>query len=367
MGQGMRNRFFESPHAATYILILLNSAIFGVTLIGSSPVRIDPAALLQYGALHKAVLIKHEYWRLIAYAFLHANVLHLGVNMLCIAAWSGILEHRLGATYFLLVYLASAIGGGIASIYGHPGAFLGVGASGAISGIVGALLCLTILGKLPLTPQFFAVTIGANAILATRAPHIDWYAHLGGFTAGFACCALLDSVEALNGYWLRCKFPEFAKFGIATGIFAAGLLYFQAQVLDSGDAWAIFGAGCFACLLAIKLADLMLAWRKGLAVFALLVATLYGALAFAAGSALSAAFPPSCAPLLSSAYGANISGLASLTNEACERAYALPAFLGLFIFAATLIFLRSELRRGVNDAGFVAAGFRAERNRRHGL
>jgi membrane associated rhomboid family serine protease len=120
MGQGGKRAFFESPHAVTYTLILLNSAAFGLCLLGNSLVRIDPATLLHYGALYQDALTRKEYWRLVAYAFLHANVLHFGLNMLCIAAWSGLLEQRLGATYFIVVYLASAIGGGIASVFGHP-------------------------------------------------------------------------------------------------------------------------------------------------------------------------------------------------------------------------------------------------------
>ena len=168
--------------------------------------------------------------------FSTCEALHFGLNMLCIAAWSGLLEHRLGATYFVILYLASAIGGSVASIYGHPGAFLGVGASGAISGIVGGLLCLTLLGKLPLSPQFFVITIGVNAMLAAKAPNVDWIAHLGGFTAGFASVALLDRLEAFNRYWLRCKFPEFVKFGIAiAAVFAAGLVYLGSPLSLGGD------------------------------------------------------------------------------------------------------------------------------------
>ena len=131
MGQQGRQVFFASPNAGNLCLILPNSAIFGLCLLGNSLVRIDHATLFHYGALYQDALTRKEYWRLLACAFLHANVLHFGLNMLCIAAWSGLLERRLGATYFIIVYLASAIGGSIASIYGHPGPFLSIGASGS--------------------------------------------------------------------------------------------------------------------------------------------------------------------------------------------------------------------------------------------
>ncbi len=371
LGEVMRRHasrpFFESPHAVTYILILLNCAIFGLTLIGSSLVRIDPATLFHYGALYKTALVQHEYWRLIASAFLHANVLHLGLNMACIAAWSGLLEKRLGATYFIIVYLISAIGGGLASIYGHADAFWGVGASGAISGIVGALLCLTMLGKLPLSPQFFVVTIGVNAMLAARMPNIDWIAHLGGFTAGFAACAVLDGVEAFYGYWLRCKFPEFVKFGIAAAILAAGLLFIELQAANGQDAWLFIGAGATASILAIKIADSILAQRKGLAVLAFATAVLYGSLAFVASRAMTNAVPFYCGHLRSFAGGGTYSSAVSFISAACEHTSVWPPVLAVTAFAAALFFLWPELRRGIGDVGFAASGFRAERKRRQGL
>ncbi|MBI4723590.1 MAG: rhomboid family intramembrane serine protease, partial [Rhodomicrobium sp.] len=295
MGQRGSQTFFESPHAVTYVLILLNSAAFGLTLLGNSLAQIDPATLFHYGAIYKDAVTRKEYWRFIAYAFLHANVLHFALNMLCIAAWSGLLEKRLGATYFILVYLASAIGGGVASLYGHPGPFLTVGASGAISGIVGGLLCLTILGKLQLSAQFFVITIGINAALAARVPNVDWMAHLGGFTAGVAACALLDALETLNRYWLRCKFPEFVKFGIATAAFAAVVLFHSRKPLQADiDILASAAAGSAVILLVTKLADLILARPKGLAVLVFAIAAFYGGLLLLVSSAMTDTLPAYC-------------------------------------------------------------------------
>lgn len=272
MRRAVKQTFFESPHAVTYTFILLNGAVFALTLIGSSLMRIEPATLFQYGALYPDALKRHEYWRLVAHAFLHANLLHLALNMLCIAAWAGLLEHRLGATYFTFAYLASAIGGGVASLYGHAGAFMTVGASGAISGIVGGLLCLAMLGKMALSPQFFLITIGANVALGARVPNVDWMAHLGGFTAGFAACAILDGVEHINRFWLRCKFPEFVKFGFAgAAVSAAGYLAFEMPPASSDLLRQALVAGVI-LISAIKLADLLLAARRGLGLLALGIA-----------------------------------------------------------------------------------------------
>jgi rhomboid protease GluP len=364
MGRGGKQAFFESPHAVTYSLILLNAAVFGLTLIGNSAARIDPATLNDYGALTRDALSRHEYWRFVTHAFLHANVLHFALNMLCIAAWSGLLENRLGPAYFILVYLASSIGGGVASFYGHQGTFLTVGASGAISGIVGGLLCLTILGKLPLPAQFFLVSIGANVALGARVPNVDWMAHLGGFTAGFASCALLDGLEHLNRQWLRCKFPEFVKAGfVAAALFAICYLYFEGAPAQ-GDLLRTaltLGAGA---LIAVKLADLILALRKGLAIAAVSIALLYGAIAFAAGTAFGGNIPKLCQIALASK---PLQDARPYIGAACQQAAFWPMLLAIITFAGALLVLRPELRRGLSDVGFVAATLRAERNRRSGL
>jgi rhomboid protease GluP len=369
MGQRGKLAFIASPHAATYTLILLNSAVFGLSLLGSSLARIDPATLFHYGALYQGALSRQEYWRLIAYAFLHANVLHFGLNMLCIGAWCGILEHRLGATYFLIVYLASAIGGAIASIYGHPGAFLGVGASGAISGVVGALLCLTLLGRLTLSAQFFVVTIGANVLLAARVPNVDWAAHLGGFAAGFISIAVLDGLEVFNRYWLRCKFPEFAKLGIAiAAVFAAWFLILQTPLASDGDLAARAVEGSTALLIAIKAADLILGRPKGLAILALAIAALYAALAAIGLSALAGRLPAYCINALDLTKAKTwAASAAPYVEAACRNTGLWPLVLAPFVFVAGLMLLRPELRRGLNDVGFIPNTLRAERRRREGL
>jgi rhomboid protease GluP len=289
--------------------------------------------------------------------------------MLCIGAWSGLLEHRLGSTYFLIVYLASAIGGAIASIYGHPGPFLGVGASGAIFGVLGALLCLTLLEKLALSAQFFVVTIGANVILAARVPNVDWAAHLGGFIAAFFSVALLNSLEGLNRYWLRCKFPEFVKLGIAiAGAFGAWFVYLRTPLEGGSDSAMRIVEGSLALLVTIKLADLVLSRPKGLAILALAIAALYAAVAAIAVSATADRFPAFCMSALDLAIADKWApGAAGFIDAACGHTGLWPLVLAPLVFVASLLLFQPELRRGLNDVGFIANTFRAERRRRQGL
>ena len=70
------------------------------------------------------------------------------MNMLCLVLWGGHLERRVGPAYFLVIYLCAMVFGAIIGNGIHSTPYLTVGASGATSGILGALLCLWILGKL---------------------------------------------------------------------------------------------------------------------------------------------------------------------------------------------------------------------------
>src|ERR1043165_9756329 len=125
-GQG----FFENPHAAVYLLIAANLAIFAMCVRQSGGETLSTELLFRNGAMYSAAIERREYWRLIAYGFLHANLLHVATNMLCLALWGGHLEKRVGSFYFIVIYVLALIGGAIVGLYTHTGPYLTVGASG---------------------------------------------------------------------------------------------------------------------------------------------------------------------------------------------------------------------------------------------
>ncbi|MBV9219952.1 MAG: rhomboid family intramembrane serine protease, partial [Methylobacteriaceae bacterium] len=145
----------ERPHTATFLLIAANLLVFGLCLFASSAKTISPEVLFENGAMYSQAMQRQEWWRLVAHAFLHADPLHLATNMLCLVLWGGLLEKRAGPFYFLVIYICAAIAGAILSDVHNSQPYLTVGASGAISGILGALLTLWILGKIDLSAQFF--------------------------------------------------------------------------------------------------------------------------------------------------------------------------------------------------------------------
>src|SRR5689334_24446243 len=121
--------FFETPHAAVYALMTATVLLSGFCFIQSEGPSASPDLLFRYGGMYSTALARHDYWRLVAYGFLHVNFVHLTTNMLCLVLWGAHLERRVGAAYFLFIYLASMILGAIIGDALHHSPYLTVGAS----------------------------------------------------------------------------------------------------------------------------------------------------------------------------------------------------------------------------------------------
>jgi hypothetical protein len=223
-------------------------------------------------------------------------------------------------------------------------------------------MCLWILGKLDLRFDFFAINIGLNIAFAISNSRIDWGVHLGGFAAGLIACALLDLVEKINARLLRCKFPEFVKVNFALLACAAAALWVwigQPQATaTSFPGWAVAAALAGAGCLVVKLADLALSMKKGLAIVIAGLGVANAAVVMIGGWK----FASSC-----EARRAGGPAALDLLNAFCSAPLLATALVALGAVALTLLVCSKELYRGIEDVGFVGASLRAERNRRQGL
>jgi rhomboid protease GluP len=148
-------------------------------------------ALYRMGANSGADVKAGEPWRVLASAFLHANVGHIVVNMIALASFGLMLERLLGSRRYIVLYGLSALGGGLASaLLRGPG--LAVGASGAIWGLMAAGVALAIRPR-GLLPELRLAQARRRAagplainIMYSFAPGIDLFAHFGGGAVGFA-------------------------------------------------------------------------------------------------------------------------------------------------------------------------------------
>jgi len=94
-------------------------------------------ALLALGANNSYFLMDGEYWRLVTSVFLHGGLLHLLFNCYALMMLAPFIEHLYGPRRFAVLYLVSGVAGMIASAWWNFPVGVGIGASGAIFGLIG--------------------------------------------------------------------------------------------------------------------------------------------------------------------------------------------------------------------------------------
>lgn len=174
----------------TYVLISINVLIWIIlTIMGNTQ---DVEYMYGHGAMSAyGALVNHEYWRFLTSNFLHFTPDHLINNMLLLAVAGSYVEPELGHVRFGIVYALSGILGSVCScIYMVYKASYSVsaGASGAIFGVVGALLYLILIHKgkfsgIKLKGMLLSVFLMLFVGITSKG--VDNAAHIGGFVIGF--------------------------------------------------------------------------------------------------------------------------------------------------------------------------------------
>ena len=161
------------------------SIIYAITVAQGGAGLGEPGGkLFLDGALIGAAIdLDGQWYRLVTAMFLHASLLHLAFNMLALYWLGSIVEQALGSWRFLALYFVSGIAGSAgALVFSNPFAVT-VGASGAIYGIMGALLVL----EYRATGSFAGPALGLivlNLALTFAIPNISIGGHLGGLAGG---------------------------------------------------------------------------------------------------------------------------------------------------------------------------------------
>ena len=130
-----------------------------------------------------AISVDGDWYRLVTAMFLHASLLHLAFNMLALYWLGTIVELSLGTWRFLLVYFVSGIAGSAGALALSDPFAVTVGASGAIYGIMGALLVLEYLATGSFAGQALGLIV-LNLALTFAIPNISIGGHLGGLVGG---------------------------------------------------------------------------------------------------------------------------------------------------------------------------------------
>jgi membrane associated rhomboid family serine protease len=128
-------------------------------------------------------------WQLLTSMFTHVEILHIGFNMVALWILGPQLEMVLGRVRYLSLYLLSGLVGS-ALVYWFAGTTSAtLGASGAIFGLMGALLVLAL--KVRADVNQLLMWIGLNFAFTLFGSGISWQGHLGGFLGGAALAAIL--------------------------------------------------------------------------------------------------------------------------------------------------------------------------------
>jgi membrane associated rhomboid family serine protease len=203
----------------TPLIIAANVVVFGAMAVTfHSIATFSPIQLAMWGGNSGTLDLSGQWWRLITYQFLHANLLHIAVNMWVMWAIGRLTERLYGSFTLLFLYLAAGVLAGLASIVWNPEQ-ISVGASGSIFGIVGAFLAFVIRARnespLSVLRYWLPVLLFVifNLVSGAYQPGIDNAAHVGGLLAGFGLGAIMvQPVES------RDTFPLMRI--LAAGLFA---------------------------------------------------------------------------------------------------------------------------------------------------
>jgi rhomboid protease len=198
----------------TYLLIALNVILYVIPVLTNSyDVIINNFCV--YGPLIKA----GQYYRIITGVFLHGGILHLAFNCYALYVIGSQLESYLGKVRYLIIYLFSAVTASLFSMIFNSNP--SIGASGAIFGLMGALVYFgyhyrVYLGNV-LKSQIIPLIL-FNLLIGALSTGIDNFAHIGGLIGGLLITSALgikyksSTSQMVNGWILSVIYLGFIIF-----------------------------------------------------------------------------------------------------------------------------------------------------------
>lgn len=178
-------------------------------------------SLALFGGNNLILVQSGQIWRLITSAFLHVGLIHLVVNMYSLAILGTQVETYIGKWKFLLIYILSAISGNLLSLTFSATNVVSVGASGALFGLMGALLYFGYHYRLYLSEaiknQIIPIIL-INLLIGFTISGIDNVAHIGGLIGGYLTSMALgienksQKKDMLNGWIVLILYIVFLSY-----------------------------------------------------------------------------------------------------------------------------------------------------------
>jgi membrane associated rhomboid family serine protease len=173
---------FRAMAPAVFALIVINVAVYVAQ-------KAFPVITQRFSS-EPVLIARGQWWRLITPMFLHSPFLiwHIIFNMMALFIYGPYVERAYGTRRFVALYLATGFVAGAVSYTLGPCNVYGLGASGAIFGIIGVLLVYLFKRRTSAAEGQFLrgllVLVGINFLIPFVFPGIDVYAHLGGLASG---------------------------------------------------------------------------------------------------------------------------------------------------------------------------------------
>ena len=184
-----RNRFIPNQKN-TPVTKFLSISLIAIFLLQ----ELTGTLLVKSFALFAPLVTSGEWWRLITAGFLHGSILHLIFNVYILWVIGSQLESIVRNIKFIIIYFVSLLGGSLASYLFSPFGSYSIGASGAIFGLMGAMLVVG--RKRNLDISQITTLVAINVVIGFVLSGIDWRAHLGGLAAGaFITWVLLNATS----------------------------------------------------------------------------------------------------------------------------------------------------------------------------
>jgi membrane associated rhomboid family serine protease len=201
----------ETP--ITSLILIVNILLFGVSMLATARAtgalsfwgNVSGQVLLDMGARQSILIFSGEVWRLVTPMFLHAGLLHFGMNTLFLVDIGPQVEQIYGSARYLFLYVMTGICSFIASVawnvWTSGGYGIGIGASGARAGLIGVMLAMTT-GRggtyaRVIRSQMIRM-VGYLVVMALLPIGIDNAAHFGGLAAGFGLGKIFSDREPMN-------------------------------------------------------------------------------------------------------------------------------------------------------------------------
>jgi rhomboid protease GluP len=190
-----------SSAIVTQAFFAINLMVFAAMALEGIAMNPTSRQLIQWGANFGPYTLGGQEWRLLSCTFLHIGLMHIFFNMWCLWDLGAMCEELFGHATFAAVYLISGVGASLASVWWRP-VGVSAGASGAIFGIVGALIASHYLGEY--SAPLFAVRARLRSVLifagyalifGAMSGHTDNAAHIGGLVTGLVLGALIARVS----------------------------------------------------------------------------------------------------------------------------------------------------------------------------